>query len=107
MAAPDTLWHALEPTEVARRFETDAEAGLAPAEAVARLRRHGPNALIDVGRQRWWHILGRQFLSALILILVIGATLSAAIGHTGDALTIIAIVILNAGLGFFQEWRAE
>lgn len=60
-----------------------------------------------MGRQRWWHILGRQFLSPLILILAVGAAISVAVGHAGDAITILAIVILNALLGFVQEWRAE
>ena len=43
----------------------------------------------------------------LILILMVAAAISAAVGEIGDALTILAIIVLNGGLGFIQEWKAE
>ena len=48
-----------------------------------------------------------QFVDVLILILLIAAGVSLAIGHGTDAITIMAIVVLNGLLGFVQEWRAE
>ena len=49
----------------------------------------------------------RQFVNVLIIILLIAAVFAAAIGEFGDALTILAIVLINGIIGFFQEWKAE
>jgi len=87
-------WHALSPAETAHRLGTDAESGLQPDEAAQRVPRDGPNVL-------------EQFASVLIAILLVAAAVSMAIGETGDAITILAIVILNAVMGFVQEWKAE
>jgi len=76
-------------------------------EAQRRLDQHGPNELERVGRRSWFAVLTSQFVDVLILILLIAAGVSLAIGHATDAATIIAIVILNGALGFVQEWRAE
>jgi Ca2+-transporting ATPase len=56
---------------------------------------------------RWPAVLLRQFLDALILVLLAAALVSLLMGAFGDALTILAIVLLNGLLGFTQEWRAE
>ncbi len=92
---------------LATRMGTDLETGLGIAEGASRLARHGPNTLSAQTRTSWWHILGRQFLSALIWILLLAAGISFAIQHTVDGITILVIVALNAALGFIQEWKAE
>ena len=99
--------HAWDLQSLAHRLDTDLAAGLRTTESAHRLRRYGPNALSARSRTPWWHVFGRQFLSALIWILLIAAGISFAIGHTVDALTILVIVALNAILGFVQEWKAE
>jgi Ca2+-transporting ATPase len=99
--------HAWDLDTLAARMETDLDAGLVSAESARRLVRHGPNMLAARTRTPWWHVLGRQFLSALIWILLLAAGISFAIGHTVDAVTILMIVALNAVLGFVQEWKAE
>ncbi len=100
-------WHA-EPAEaVVLRLETDPAKGLAAEEAERRLQRYGPNRLQAHRRERWYQVLARQFLDVLIAILLIAAVISFAIGETGDAVTILAIVVLNGILGFVQEWKAE
>jgi Ca2+-transporting ATPase len=68
---------------------------------------YGPNALAAVGRAAWPTVLLRQFTDILILILVAAAAISIAVGDAADAATILAIVLLNGGLGFAQEWEAE
>jgi P-type Ca2+ transporter type 2C len=100
-------WHALPAAEVARRWETDPGSGLSETEAARRLARYGPNELEVVGRTAWYTVLLRQFTDILIIILVAAAAISLAVGDAADAVTILAIVLLNGGLGFAQEWQAE
>ncbi len=80
--------------------------GLSAAEASARLARHGPNAVIDAGRNGVGRLLWRQFSSPLVLILVVAAVLSLVLRDWADAATILAIVAMSALLGFWQELRA-
>ena len=109
MSAPPSspAWHAEAREAVVRRLDTDPRRGLDPSTARARLERHGPNRLETHGRARWYRVLARQFLDVLIGILLVAAAISFAIGQTGDAITILAIVLLNGLLGFVQEWKAE
>jgi len=115
-AAPDashvsegatTAWHALSPDVVAARLTSDLNEGLDPGEAERRLARHGPNVLSEVRAARWRVVLARQFTNALIVVLLIAAAISVAVGERTDAAAIVAIVLLNGLLGFAQEWRAE
>lgn len=102
-----TEWYALDTGEAARRLATDLESGLAASEAARRLERYGVNALETVRKTTWFAILARQFVNVLILILMAAAVISFAVGEVGDAATILAIILLNGGLGFVQEWKAE
>jgi P-type Ca2+ transporter type 2C len=92
---------------VAQRLATNPASGLASAEAARRLERYGANALEVSGTISWYAILGRQFADFLILILLVATAFALAIGDVADAVTILAIVILNGLLGFAQEWKAE
>lgn len=67
----------------------------------------GPNRLRAPSSMRWHIMLGRQFKSLLVLILILAAILSFLVGDKIDALAILSIIILNALLGFIQEWKAE
>lgn len=100
-------WHALPPAEAARHLHTDLETGLDADTAARRLERHGPNAFEAREKLRWPVMLLRQFKDVLILILLLAAGVSAAVGDPVDAIAILAIIGLNAALGFFQEYRAE
>ena len=80
--------------------------GLAGAEAESRLAHVGPN-LLQEGRQRGpWRILLDQFTDFMILVLLAAAVLSGIIGDIADTLAIVAILLLNAIIGFTQEYRA-
>ncbi len=81
--------------------------GLTSAEAEKRLREHGPNRLAEQRGVSWIGLLARQFSSALILLLFAAVIVTAAMGHYVDATAILIILLLNGGLGFVQEWRAE
>ncbi|MFC6798258.1 cation-translocating P-type ATPase [Haladaptatus sp. DYSN1] len=81
--------------------------GLASEEAARRLTSHGPNRLVDTSGRAPLTILLAQFRSPLILVLLLAAALSAAIGNAIDALLIAIIVGANGVFGFAQDYRAE
>jgi Ca2+-transporting ATPase len=99
-------WHSLSVKEVEKKLKT-SDKGLDPKEAGKRLSRHGPNILPEKRRATSLIIFLRQFKSVLVWILAAAVLISAAIGHTADALIILAILVANALMGFFQEYKAE
>ena len=81
--------------------------GLSADEAERRLRQHGPNS-IPTGTRR--HPVLRflaHFNNALIYFLLAGAAAAAALGHLIDTGVILAVVLVNAVVGFLQEGKAE
>lgn len=100
-------WHALDASAALARLDADELRGLGGEEVQRRLERYGPNSFAASRKAAWPSILLRQFLSVLILILIAAAAISFALGETLDAAAILAIVVLNGALGFFQEWQAE
>ena len=106
MEPAHTPWHALTPTEVAVRLGCDPRLGLDEAEAERRRAEHGENALHEPARRPWWRTFLRQFRELVIGILLVAAGLSAALGDWADTAAIVAIVLVNALIGFLQEERA-
>ncbi len=92
---------------VVAELESDLAHGLASEGAAARRSAQGDNTLPAGGGPPWWRVLFRQLADVLVVILVLAAVISALAGAVEDALVITAIVVLNALLGFAQEWRAE
>ncbi len=82
-------------------------AGLSEADARQRLERVGPNQLREKPPRPAWLKFVDQFKNLLVLVLIGAAALAAAIGDTKDAVVILVVIVLNAGLGFYQEHRAE
>ena len=104
-ALPDTA-HARPAAEVLAALAS-TPAGLTGAEAAARLARHGPNLL---PREKPRPAILRfllQFHNALIYFMLAGAAAAAALAHWVDAGVILAVVIVNAVVGFLQEGKAE
>jgi magnesium-transporting ATPase (P-type) len=102
----DASWHGLPEDEVLQRLETDP-AGLDDAEAARRRARFGPNSLPATTHVHpLWRFLG-QFNSPLIYFLLAGAAAAALLGHVIDACVILAVVLVNAVVGFLQEGKAE
>jgi Mg2+-importing ATPase len=95
----------LSADEVLQRLGT-ASGGLNDDEVARRCALVGPN-LIAVRRVRVWEVLGRQLRSALLLLLVVTATLSFFVGDRTDAVIIGVILVASVGLGFVNEYRAE
>ncbi len=81
--------------------------GLTQEEAHARLARVGPNELVEKRRESPVMMLLGQFSDFMIIVLIAAAVVSGIIGEVADAVAILVIVVLNAVLGFVQEYRAE
>src|SRR3989338_8382991 len=84
-----------------------SERGLSNEDATARLAEKGPNEIGKATRRHVLEMLFSQFSNALIIILVIAAIVAFFLGEAINAIVILAIVILNGLLGFFQEYKAE
>jgi Ca2+-transporting ATPase len=100
--------------EVLAALGTDAERGLAPEEAGRRLERHGRNELAAEKPAPGWKKFLAQFRDALVVLLLVATAISAGLWlierHAAlpyEAIAILAVVLLNAVLGYVQEARAE
>jgi Ca2+-transporting ATPase len=98
---------ALSGDEVVRALGSDAALGLADQEARRRILEHGANRLLEKPPPSRWSRLLRQFRELVVWLLVAAVVISATLGDWIDAVAILALVILNAALGFFQEGKAE
>jgi Ca2+-transporting ATPase len=99
-------WHSIALPALLGRLPA-TEAGLSAAEAAERLDRFGRNQLPEEPPPSWWAVALRQFRSPLIYVLAAAAVVSLAVGEFTDAAFILAVLILNALIGGYQEWRAE
>ncbi|MGB9892809.1 MAG: calcium-translocating P-type ATPase, SERCA-type [Candidatus Saccharicenans sp.] len=97
----------MTPEEIAELFDTDLSKGLSSVKAEKNLAIYGYNQLQEAPGRSPLIVFLDQFKSFLIWILIGAAIISGFLGEWLDALAIIAIVILNAILGFVQEYRAE
>lgn len=100
-------WHAMAVEEVIEALDVKKSDGLADEAVGTRLAEHGANRLAEQPPKPPWRLFLEQFKSLLILILVVAAVLAGAIGDLKDTLVILAVVLINAVLGFYQEYRAE
>ncbi|MDD5008585.1 MAG: HAD-IC family P-type ATPase [Syntrophorhabdaceae bacterium] len=99
-------WHQLETDEVLRECNTRLE-GLTPTEVEGRQKQYGPNRLPETEDVSKLRLLLHQFTSPLIYILLVAAIVTALLKEYIDTGVIVAVVILNAIVGFFQEYKAE
>ncbi len=99
-------WHRLNKEETLELLDTKQE-GLSTAAAEEKLLKYGPNELEEGKRKSIAIMLLSQFKDVMILILLAAAIISGIIGDLTDSIVILVIVLLNAIIGFFQEYRAE
>ncbi|MDQ7837929.1 MAG: cation-translocating P-type ATPase [Thermodesulfobacteriota bacterium] len=99
-------WHQKKTGEVIEDLGSSLK-GLSPDEAEKRLREYGPNELKEKKKKTPFMMLLDQFKDFMILVLMAAAVISGIIGEPSDTIAIVVIVILNAILGFTQEYRAE
>lgn len=99
-------WHSQPAATVVSQLGTSTS-GLSAADAAQRLAANGPNTLTNAPDVPAWKLLVGQFKSLLIWILIVAGVVSGMLGEVVDALAILAIVLLNAVVGFYQEYHAE
>lgn len=108
MAVQSSLpWHSMPVPDLTAHFQTNAAQGLPPQEAAQRLQSVGPNTLRSGQSVAPLALLAGQFRGLVIWVLIGAALVAVALGEVLDGLAILAIVVLNAVLGFAQEYRAE
>jgi Ca2+-transporting ATPase len=101
-----SIWHRSS-TEGVLAILAASPRGLSSAEATERREKFGPNTLTETKRIRPLDIFFAQFKSLIIWILIGAGLVSGALGEWIDAVAILAIVVLNAVIGFYQEFSAE
>jgi Ca2+-transporting ATPase len=101
------VWHVLTAREAAGMLQVDPQQGLSFTEADKRLAYYGPNRLAEPPPRPVWLRWLDQFKSLLILILILAAGVAAVVGDLKDTAVILVVVLFNAVLGFYQEYRAE
>ncbi len=102
-----TNWHSMEADEVIDKLNTDKENGLGDEEITERQEKYGKNKLPKGKKNPWWKRLLEQFNNILIYVLMAAAIVTAIMGHWIDTWVILAVVIINAIIGFIQEGKAE
>jgi len=99
-------WYQLSLEEISKELGTDAKRGLSFPEAEARLAKYGPNELARKKGKTIIQMLLEQFKDYMVMILIIASAVSILVGEVTDSIVIIGIVIVNACLGVFQEYKA-
>ncbi|WP_066638788.1 calcium-transporting P-type ATPase, PMR1-type [Desulfolucanica intricata] len=100
-------WHTVNEIELVEKFKTNYKKGLDERDARDRLGRFGPNELAKPPKVPLWQMFLQQFKDFMVLILLAATVISGFLGEWADAVTIMIIVLVNAVLGFVQEFRAE
>jgi len=101
------LFYKLSGIETAEKLSTNIELGLSEEEAKKRLKKYGPNKISEEKGKSPFSIFISQFQSILIIILIVAAIVSFFLGDTVESIAILFVVVLNAILGFVQEYRAD
>jgi len=105
-AVATPLWHSVAAEKVLEQLLVTAE-GLSSEEATQRLQQCGPNALRETEPIHPLAILLGQFNNLVIWLLIGAGIVSGLLGEWIDCIAILTIVVLNAVIGFFQEYKAE
>ena len=100
-------WFAKDAALVVERLKTDAEMGLSATRAAERLLEFGPNGLPAVKTEHGLIRFFRHFHDILIYILFVCAFVTLVLGHYADTAVILAVAVINASIGYFQENKAE
>ena len=102
----DTAWYQLDADAALEQLDSTRD-GLSDREAEQRLATFGPNELEDRGGRSSLQIFLSQFRDLFTVILIVAAAISAFLEDWIEAVAILAIIVLNAAMGFVQEKKAE
>jgi Ca2+-transporting ATPase len=104
---PTDAWHGIDAPFILGRFGTDRSGGLTPEQCLERLKAYGPNILPESVPRSGLSIFVEQFKSLPVYLLGAAAVVSAVTGGLADALVILSVVVINAGIGYATESGAE
>ncbi|HEX7016862.1 MAG TPA: cation-translocating P-type ATPase [Cyclobacteriaceae bacterium] len=99
-------WYRLSVEEVLQKLDA-SPSGLRSGTVSALQEKYGPNALREAPRRSKFAILLSQFKDVMIVILIVAAGVSMVVGEATDSLVILAIIVVNAWIGYRQEYNAE
>lgn len=99
-------WYLKSVNEIIEELNSSTQ-GLSLYEAQRRLQQYGPNELKEKKKKTPFMMFLDQFKDFMILVLIVAAIISGWLGEPSDTIAIIVIVVLNAVIGFIQEYRAE
>lgn len=102
----EKAWYKLEIDETFDSLESSKD-GLTSKEAEKRLDEYGRNELEQETDSGWIKILVHQFINPLVFVLVVAALIALVAGKMIDTIVIGVVIIVNAAIGFFQEFKAE
>ncbi len=100
-------WHSLPLIEAFEQLQSDASQGLTQVEASERQDQFGPNSLSQARERSAMGILIAQFQSLIVALLVAATAIAFALGENLEAMAILAVIVLNAAIGFLTEWKAQ
>lgn len=101
-----TAWHSQSIDQVFKALNSNEE-GLSAKTVLSLRDKLGFNEITDTGGVKWYQILLQQFANIMMLILFVAMGVSFAVGEHIDAIAIAVIIVLNAIIGFIQEYKAE
>ena len=100
-------WQKLSVDETLKTLNSDANEGLEETEAKKRNLKFGLNELVEKEKPGPIRLFLGQFKEILIIILIFAAIAAYYVGDAVDAIVILIVVVINAVVGFIQEYRAE
>lgn len=100
-------WHSIPAEDVIEKFKTSPDKGLSKDEVKERLEKFGNNEIPKGKKRSAWMRLLMQFHNVLIYVLIAAAIITALMDHWVDTWVILAVVVINALIGFIQEGKAE
>jgi len=102
-----TKAHALDAKEILAVLDVDPEKGLDDLRVEELIDRYGPNQINPEEPDPWWKNLLRQFMTPMIYLLAGASLISLVMRETLDAFAILVVILINGGIGFVTEFRAE
>jgi P-type Ca2+ transporter type 2C len=100
-------FHSNTIAELLEQLKTNISVGLTYESALHRLTEFGANKIASATSRQWWKILFAQFNNLLVLLLMVASALSFQLGSHRDGIVLALIVMLNAFIGFYQDWKSE
>jgi Ca2+-transporting ATPase len=100
-------WHAIDVADAVERLDVDPDNGLGADEVERRRAEYGANVVEESEETPWWKLLAQQFADPLVLILLVAAVVAGLVGDVKDPIVIGVVLLLNAGIGFYQEQQAQ